>query len=311
MEKTPGFLTTGATRCSWTLLIALMSPLTPALSAACSNGIYITADALGRQLSEDLVRRLDDAHIDHIYVYRLDVSDAAERARLRQAIDGFRKRNQGAKLIGMIGKIASPPTTLARARDLWSLGFDGVQLDFEPVASGDANLIAALALLRKEKPEGKLVGLAGYLIEDHSLPPAGDGKLLLAWEEAYYRQLIALVDDLMVMNYDTGIRDHDDYVLSTSIQTRRLAELAVPGVRLNIGVITNVQGRKGMFDRRAENFSTALQGVREVWPTCPANRGIALFAADGMTEEYWLQVSRWSREKGRGPKLRELPRTTN
>lgn len=296
MERTIASLARGATRYAWALSLALMPPLTPALSAACSNGIYFTAAALGREISDDLVRRLNESHIDHIYVYRLDVSDAAERARVRQAIDGFRKTNQGAKVIGMIGKIASPATTLARARDLWSLGFDGVQVDFEPVASGDANLIAALALLQKEKPEGKLVGLAGYLIEDDSLPPAGDGKHLLVWEEAYYRKLIVLVDDLMVMNYDTGIGDRDDYVRSTSVQTRRLADLAAPGVRLNIGVITNVQGRKGMFDRTAENFSEALQGVRDVWPTCPPNRGIALFTANGMTEDYWLQLSRWTRK---------------
>jgi hypothetical protein len=269
--------------------------LAQAPATACSNGIYFTAAAFGSGVSDELVRRLSDARIDHLYVYRLDVSDAAERARVRAALDGFRKRMPSARLFGMIGKIAGPAATLARARDLWSLGFDGVQLDFEPVKSGDANLLAVLARLREEKPEGRLIGLAGYLIEDDSLPAAGAGKGLLAWDEAYYRRLVVLVDDVMAMNYDTDIRVRDEYVAATSIQTRRLGELAA-SVRLNIGAITDVPGRSGMFDRKAENFAAALEGVRAVWPRCPANRGIALFTADGMTEGYWRQLAAWARE---------------
>jgi hypothetical protein len=276
--------------------IALLPLLTPALAAGCTSGIYFTAATFAGDIPDDLVRRLNDARIDHVYVYRLDVSSAAQRAKIQRAIVSFREKKPGAKLIGMIGKIAGPATTLGRARELWGLGFDGVQLDFEPVRSGDANLPAVLKLLREEKPAGKLVGLAGYMIEDDSLPAAG-GKRLLVWEEEYYRELVTLVDDLMVMNYDTAIFERDDYVRATSIQTRRLADLAgASGVRMNIGVITDVQGRRGMFDRKAENFSSGLEGVRNVWPACTGNRGITLFTADGMTEDYWRELAGWVRQ---------------
>lgn len=265
-------------------------------SAGCTNGIYVTATGLASSIPiEELSQRLRRSNVDHVYVYRLDSSDGWQRSRLPGAMRQVRGRVPGIVFIGMLGRIAGPAATLKRAAAIWELGFDGVQLDFEPVASGDRNLIDVLELLRDEKPEGKIISLAGYLIADNALPDPPQGKRLLVWDEEYYRRLIALVDDLMVMNYDTAIRSRERYVASTTAQTRRIGTLVDSArVRLNIGIITDVAGRTGLHDRKAESFSSAIEGIRAAWPTCPDNAGVALFTWDGTRAGDWGELARWS-----------------
>jgi hypothetical protein len=250
-----------------------------------------------------LERHVDRAAVDVVYVYRLTLQDPPRAA--RQTTDqtyaanlAFLRETFGpeVRFVGMIGKRWQPDRILAAARALWDIGFDGVQIDYEPSESGNPTIPAILKLLRDNKPPGTLVSLATYMLDDPRLRPPSRKQALRVWNADYIETLAALVDDLMVMNYDTNLRDRSDYVSLTATQTAAFERFAKQAsARLNIGVITNVPGRTGLYDRAVENFASGLEGVRRVWPTCPPGRGIAIFTVAGVTAADWADLAAWAR----------------
>jgi hypothetical protein len=177
------------------------------------------------------------------------------------------------------------------ATGLWRAGFDGVQLDFEPVPDGDETLVAILGRLRRTRPPGKTLSLAGYFLQPDAAQfhfrPNAKGPLL-QWTPGYYRRLLAQVDQVMVMVYDTALADPDEYRAFASWQTTQFLELARPQrAAVQIGLPSDVPGRTGLYDRRAENLRTGLEGVaaarKSIGGTCPAGFGITVFTDAGFT----------------------------
>ena len=131
------------------------------------------------------------------------------------------------------------------------------------------------------------------------------GAQVFAWTPEYYQQILPLVDQIMVMNYDTALRDSKEYSEFTAWQTSHLSSLVLsagdagnaknarnasedqPGkaaqVELRIGVPVYAQGRPGVFDSRVENLRSTLAGVKRVWSRCPTSAGLAVFIEDEFT----------------------------
>jgi len=290
-------------------LLVIAALLVPRAGDGCTNGVYVTArgwlDELpARATLDDLRARFAAARVDAVYVYRLELGSAAAPGP-PAAIAATYARNLSAlraglggevRVVAMIGKRWSPERILAAARSLWDIGFDGVQIDYEPLASGNRTLPEILALLGRHKPAGRIVSLATYLLPDPRLrKPAGHADDIRVWSPEYIAELIALVDDVMVMNYDTNIRDRATYVAVTADQVAAFGRLAAGRpVRLNIGLITNVPGRSGFFSREAENVLSGLDGVRAAWPHCAPDRGVTLFTLAGAAERDWRQLADWA-----------------
>jgi hypothetical protein len=217
---------------------------------------------------------------------------AANLAQLRQAL--------GAQIrfVAMIGRQGRPDQILSLAKALWSAGFDGVQLDYEPLPSGSPLLPTTLKLLRENKPSDAIVSVAMYMVQHPLLrEPKPDAPQLRVWDPTYISMLVPLVDDVMVMNYDSNLEERSEYVALTAAQTAAFDRLvgAAP-VRLNIGLISNVSGRKGLHDRAVENLAAGLEGVRRAWPRCPPGRGVTVFTVAGATGDDWAEIGAWSRD---------------
>ncbi len=77
----------------------------------------------------------------------------------------------------------------------------GVQLNVEPMTSGDANFLVLLDELRSALPKEKLLSIAAY-------PPPTRWHPFedVHWSEDYFRQVARRSDQMAVMMYDTALR---------------------------------------------------------------------------------------------------------
>lgn len=77
----------------------------------------------------------------------------------------------------------------------------GVQLNVEPMPSGDVGFLRLLEETRAALPAGKTLSVAAY-------PPPTRWQPIpdVHWEESYFREVAQRSDHLAVMMYDTGLR---------------------------------------------------------------------------------------------------------
>ena len=85
------------------------------------------------------------------------------------------------------------------------VGFDGIHLDPEPVASGNRHLIRLLAEMRERLAEDAILSIAGRRIAPL---PGRIPELVaspVAWSARYYREVASHVDEIAVMVYDSTL----------------------------------------------------------------------------------------------------------
>jgi len=280
----------------------------------CGNGLYLKAASVNAS-ADELLGLARSAGVRYLYFYGpgaepfdSPLAAFAEKARATLAnpalvvMLGRRLCTAGNDSHCLdLGSAIAREQLATRAAAAWHAGFDGVQLDLEPVADGDEALIALLEHLRALKPPSKLLSIAGdSLVLDAAArqavrqTPQG-AQPLPGWSAGYYRRVMASVDQVTVMNYDTAIRDGAQYRAFTVWQTKQLLALRPASLDLQIGLPTAVPGRRGLFDRAAENLANGLAGVRDAFGGpggCPPHTGVTLFTADGMTSASWQDVTR-------------------
>ena len=292
------------------VFVLFVANATNAFALTCRNGVYLSPHWLKgvKTASEKtaLCKKLKDAHVAHVFIYANGIHaktpDLGFLNELKKAVPAL-------QITAMMGRRVCGHTTthcfklfektsrdrlIESAQDYWKLGFDGVQLDLEPVETGNQELISILDQLRAKKPQGTFVSLAGY-----SLALEGDIKhqikatpknnqTVLIWEKYYYKQILSRVDQVMVMNYDTALWTSSSYKSFTEWQTHALKAIMPPSVSLQMGLPSNVPGRTGLFDRKVENLMTGSDGIAAVLGTdCPSNFGVTIFTEDGMTDALW------------------------
>jgi hypothetical protein len=161
----------------------------------------------------------------------------------------------------------------------------GVQLNIEPMPSGNPDFLTLLDELRRAMPAGKIISVAAYPPPTlwHPFPD-------VHWDEPYFRQVAQRSDQLVPMMYDTAIRLPKLYrhlmsrwtsdVLSWSGDTQVL--LGVP-VYDDAGV--------GYHSPDVENLPNALSGIHaglsrhEMLPKNYA--GIAIYCEWEMDQQEW------------------------
>ena len=277
----------------------------------CSNGIYIAASRVAAltRAREAFFANLRTARIGTVFFY--GVREAEDPAML-SFIDSLRKAVPGVKIAAMVGRNACPKSGCVPIRSLregllhaaaryWSAGFDAVQIDVEPVASGDSDFPALLKDIRSSKPADKLLSIAGYFVD---LPPALQSELkpspkaagtLRSWSADYYRSVAQHTDQVMVMNYDTALRSPEAYRRFTAWQVSTLRDLIPTGVEIQFGLPSDVPRRTGFFDSRSETLRAGTSGVEDAlkeFPACPSAFGVTIFTEEGMkAEKDWADFS--------------------
>ncbi len=170
-------------------------------------------------------------------------------------------------------------------------GFDGVQYDLEPVASGDPAFLALLRQSRASMP-GCLLAVAGPAIQ-----PSPAAKQLFhlhlplpPWSASYYAQVAVLTGEVDAMLYDTGLKRPGDYAEFVADQIRALAQ-AARGVAVRPG-LPAFAGRDSFFDDRVENLRSGLAGVAAVRDRL-SNRqmpGIAVYPLWSVDASGWAAI---------------------
>lgn len=216
--------------------------------------------------------------------------------------EGFHAACPGVRALAWIGQLLptwdglfnlhDPVERAALARTaarFTAAGFDGVQYDLEPVASGDPLF---LDLLRRTR---SAIGAGWLAVAGPSLLPAGGLSILprphlplTPWSGPYYAQVAALVNEVDPMLYDTSLRDRAAYTAFVAEQARDLTSL-IPDVSIHFG-LPAFPGRSDVYDHAVENLSTALAGIRQ---GLPGGTGVALYSLWTMTPDQWDVFDRW------------------
>lgn len=187
-------------------------------------------------------------------------------------------------------------------------GFDGVMLNIEQVWNNDQNYLATLRSVRQAI--GTDAELAVAVPPDWS--PIGAGipvpPLIVpgtVWEGDYKRSVALIVDQIMVMAYNSGLSVPSDYTIWTAYQVQTFAEAIAElgtgaiGTEIVIGIPTYGAELPG-HDPVVENVITAVEGIKLAVErsddAADFVRGIALYAGWETDDQEWTDfMNSWVR----------------
>ena len=166
----------------------------------------------------------------------------------------------------------------------------GVHVNIEPMPSGNPDFPVLLHELRAALPPGKILSVAAYPPPTrwHPFPD-------VHWDEAYFRQVAAEVDQLSVMMYDTSIRVPKLYQHVMAGWTPQVLEWGAPAEVL-LGVPDYDDAGTGYHHPEAENLPNALRGVHgglQHYRSLPTNYGgVAVYSEWQTDAGEWRTLER-------------------
>jgi hypothetical protein len=161
----------------------------------------------------------------------------------------------------------------------------GVQVNIEPMPSGNPAFITLLAELKSTLPEGKILSIAAY-------PPPTRWHDFddVHWDQAYYTQIAEHADQLAVMMYDTAAHHTKLYEHIMANWTEQLLTW-VPNTDILLGIPTYDDADTGYHDPKVENLRHGLRGIHaglNRFKHLPdAYRGVALYCEWEMDPAEW------------------------
>jgi hypothetical protein len=160
----------------------------------------------------------------------------------------------------------------------------GVQVNIEPLTSGDRNFLLLLEELRAALPPDTLLSVAAYP------PPTWWHPFEdVHWEEEYFREVARRSDQLAVMMYDAAQRIPKTYQRLMADWTQEVLEWS-EGKSVLLGVPTYDDAGVEYHDPRVENITNALLGVHRGLSrqSLPANyQGVAIYCEWETSEAEW------------------------
>ncbi|WP_063770226.1 glycosyl hydrolase family 18 protein [Streptacidiphilus melanogenes] len=198
---------------------------------------------------------------------------------------------------GPSGLVLSRATTrtnlLASASSLLALGFDGINLDVEPVHSGDRGYLALLDRLHTlTRAHGRVLSVA--VPQTDPLPPirvlagalTGHPKW---WSRDYLAAVSRRVDQVDVMAYDSGMPTPALFSGYLAEQTTLALAAVPPSVDVLIGLPAYRENSLG-HHADAETVPAALHGIRAGLAASPLHGrpfGVALYADFSASTADW------------------------
>ncbi|MBI4318047.1 MAG: hypothetical protein HY675_06125 [Chloroflexi bacterium] len=168
------------------------------------------------------------------------------------------------------------------------IGFDGVQLNVEPVENDSEELIALLREVRSAIGESSLLSITG-----HKWAPFIPGLPFLEtsyWDSDYYARIATAVDQIAVMTYDSYMPTDWSYSAFVKQQTIGISRaVANRGPELLVGLPTYFEPRRN-HNPAAENLRSGLRGVLAALHTSadPSTvAGVALYPMWETDESDW------------------------
>jgi hypothetical protein len=178
----------------------------------------------------------------------------------------------------------------------------GVQVNIEPMPTGNPDFLILLEELRQAMPEGKILSVAAYPPPTrwHPYPD-------VHWDEDYFRQVARRADQLAPMMYDTAIQCPKVYQHLMSSWTTEVLDWSGDSEVL-LGIPAYDDAGVGYHFPKVENLQNALSGIHAGLSGCeslPKNyAGVAIYCEWEMDRQEWSQ---FEKEFGKAPDARAKP----
>ena len=172
----------------------------------------------------------------------------------------------------------------------------GVQLNIEPLPSGNADFLLLLDELRQAMPDEKILSVAAYPPPTrwHPVPE-------VHWDEPYFRQVAQRANQLAPMMYDTAIKLPKFYQHLMSNWTSEVLTWS-GDTQVLLGVPVYDDAEVKYHSPQVENLENALKGIHaglSKQDSLPKNyAGIAIYCEWEMDQQEW---SYFKREFERAP----------
>ena len=111
---------------------------------------------------------------------------------------GYRRTRPGTIKLDDLGQ---RQRMVAECRGLVDEGFDGVHVNIEPVDDGNVDFLALLRALRTAVGKDRVLSVSAIRPGPFGLPMAPN----FVWTPGYYARVAALVDQVVIMAYDTAL----------------------------------------------------------------------------------------------------------
>ncbi len=187
---------------------------------------------------------------------------------------------------------------VAEARGLVDEGFAGVHLNVEPVDDGNDDFLALLRALRTAVGDERVLSLSAIRPAPLGLPRAPN----FVWSPGYYARVAAIVDQIVIMAYDTAIPTASLYRRYVRWAARSVAgalDASGSNARVLMGVPT-YEPYGFMHRRGVETPENAIVGVVAGLRGLGAGgtfEGIALYAEWTTDESDWRAYERLWRNR--------------
>jgi Glycosyl hydrolases family 18 len=196
-----------------------------------------------------------------------------------------------------LGDLTQRQRMVAEARGLVDEGFDGVHLNVEPVDDGNDEYLALLRALRTAVG-GRVLSVAAIRPAPVGLPRAPN----FAWSPGYYARVAGIVDQIVIMAYDTALPTASLYRRYVRWAARSVAgalDASGSDARVLMGVPT-YEPFGFMHRRGVETPENALAGVVAGLRGLGAGgtfEGVALYAEWTTDEAEWAVYERHWRNR--------------
>ncbi len=209
---------------------------------------------------------------------------------------GYRRQRPGSVDLADLGQ---RQRIVAECRGLVDEGFDGIHVNVEPVDDGNDEFLALLRALRTAVGPGRILSISAIRPAPIALPLAPN----FAWSLEYYRRVAGIVDQVVIMAYDTALPTAPLYrryvAWSTAAVTRELSAARTPA-RVLMGVPT-YDDASFMHRLAVESPENAFLGVVAGLRGLGAGgtfEGVALYAEWTTNEGEWHLYDRAWRGRG-------------
>jgi phosphopantetheinyl transferase (holo-ACP synthase) len=203
---------------------------------------------------------------------------------------GYRRQREGAVDLADLGQ---RQRIVAECRGLIDEGFDGIHVNVEPVDDGNVDFLALLRSLRTAVGEDHTLSISAIRPGPFALPMAPN----FFWTPDYYARLGAVVDQIVLMTYDTALPTpslYRRYVAYAAASVARRLVASRSRARVLVGVPT--YDATGLMHRAGvETPEHAIAGVVAGLRGLGAGgtfEGVALYAEWTTEPEEWALYER-------------------
>lgn len=175
-------------------------------------------------------------------------------------------------------------------------GYDGVQIRGFDIADGSESYARLIRAVGEITGEDHILSISAP--PDHNPTdtdvPRGEGNPSISWNPRYKQRLAALVDEMVIFPFPSGLDSVADYETWVAYQVETYArDVALLDIDVKIIVALPVHGESFLHDPLIENLTTATNGARQgIQDAGDAGKrmitGAALYSHEEASPQDWL-----------------------